>query len=409
MPMTETAHERCCGLDVHKDSITACLLTPRGKQVRTFGTTTGCLRQLVSWMQDAGCTHVAMESTGVYWKPIYNLLEETSMTVVVANPQKIKVIPGRKTDVKDAEWLATLMRRDMVPASLIPDRAQRELQELVRYRQSLVAEQARETNRIQKVLEGANIKLGSVLSDVQGISGRRMLEAMARGVQDADELAALADPKVKASRAELQAACESLIGPHQRMMLREQLAHLDDLAVRIARLDAEIEERMRPFEHQVAALDAIPGVGRVIAQEIIAFIGTDMSPFPSAQHLASWAKLCPGTHESAGKRSSARTGKGPKALRWTLVQAAHAAGRTRRTYLGARYHRLAGRIGSKKAAIAVAHDILIIAYHILRDGVAFEERGADYYTKRNPERVKRRALRQLEDLGFEVSLTLKAA
>jgi transposase len=407
--MTETVHERCCGLDVHKKTIVACLLTPTGKQVRTFGTTTGCLRQLVAWLQEAGCTHVAMESTGVYWKPIYNLLEETSMTLVVANPQKIKVIPGRKTDVKDAEWLATLMRRAMVPASLIPDRAQRELAELVRYRQSLVAEQAREANRIQKVLEGANIKLSSVLSDIQGVSGRRMLEAMARGVQDPDELAALADAKVKASRADVRAACEALIGSHQRMMLREQLAHLDDLAVRITRLDAEIEERMRPFEHQVAALDAIPGVGRVIAQEIIAFIGTDMSRFPSAQHLASWAKLCPGTHESAGKRSSARTGKGPKALRWTLVQAAHAAGRTRRTYLGARYHRLAGRIGSKKAAIAVAHDILIIAYHILRDGVAFEERGADYYTKRNPERVKRRALQQLEELGFEVSLTPKAA
>jgi transposase len=407
--MTEVMHERCGGLDVHKDTIVACLLTPQGKQVRTFGTTTGVLRQLVTWLQEAGCTHVAMESTGVYWKPIYNLLEQTAMTVVVANPQKIKVIPGRKTDVKDAEWLATLMRRDMVPASLIQDRAQRELAELVRYRQSLVAEQAREANRVQKVLEGANIKIGSVLSDTQGVSGRRMLEAMARGVTNPDELAALADPKVKASREELRAACEALIGPHQRMMLREQLAHLDDLAARIARLDAQIAERMRPFEHQVAALDAIPGVGQVIAQEIIAFIGTDMSRFPSAQHLASWAKLCPGTHESAGKRSSARTGKGPKALRWTLVQAAHAAGRTRRTYLGARYHRLAGRIGAKKAAVAVAHDILIIAYHLLRAGVAFEELGADYYTKRNPERVKRRALKQLEDLGFEVSLTQKAA
>jgi len=407
--MTEMVHERCCGLDVHKDTIVACLLTPQGKTIRTFGTTTGCLRQLVTWLQEAGCTQVAMESTGVYWKPIYNLLEQTAMTVVVANPQKIKVIPGRKTDVKDAEWLATLMRRDMVPASLIQDRAQRELAELVRYRQSLVAEQTRETNRIQKVLEGANLKIGSVLSDTQGVSGRRMLEAIARGVSDPDELAALADPKVKASRQELHAACEALIGPHQRMMLREQLAHLDELAERIARLDAQIAERMRPFESRVTALDAIPGVGRVIAQEIIAFIGTDMSRFPSAQHLASWAKLCPGTHESAGKRSSARTGKGPKALRWTLVQAAHAAGRTRRTYLGARYHRLAARIGAKKAAVAVAHDILIIAYHLLRDGVAFEELGADYYTKRNPERIKRRALKQLEDLGFEVSLTQKAA
>jgi transposase len=259
------------------------------------------------------------------------------------------------------------------------------------------------------VLEGANIKLGSVLSDIHGVSGRRMLEAMARGVTDPDALAALADSKVKASREELQAACESLIGPHQRMMLREQLAHLEDLDVRIARLDAEIAERMRPFEPQVAALDAIPGVGRVIAQEIIAFIGTDMSRFASAQHLASWAKLCPGTHESAGKRSSARTGKGPKALRWSLVQAAHGAARSRRTYLGARYRRLAGRIGAKKAAVAVAHDILIIAYHILRDGVAFEELGADYYARRNPERVKRRAIRQLQELGFEVSLTQKAA
>jgi transposase len=402
--MTDGYHERCCGLDVHKDTVVACLLTPEGKQTRTFRTTTPALRELVAWLQEEGCTHVAMESTGVYWKPIYNLLEATGMTTLLANPQKIKAIPGRKTDVKDAEWIATLLRRDMIPASFIPDRPQRELAELVRYRRSLIGERTREWNRIRKVLEGANIKLGSALSKVHSVSAQAMLRAFVAGVTDPAALAALADPRVRASREELEAALTSLVGEHQRFMLAEQLAHIDDLTGRIARLDAEIEERMRPFAPQIAALDAIPGIGITCAQEIIATISTDLSRFPSAKHLASWAKVAPGNRESAGKRLPGGTGRTKPYLRAVLVEAAHAAGHTRDSYLGAQYRRLAARIGKKKAAVAVAHSILVIVYHILRDGVVYEELGADFFAKRNPEATKKRAVAQLERLGYHVTL-----
>jgi transposase len=275
--MAEVVHERVCGLDVHKDTVVACLLTPEGKQTCTFWTVTGSLLQLRAWVQAAGCTHVAMESTGVLWKPIYNLLEETEMTVLVVNPHKIKAIPGRKTDVKDAEWIATLLRRDMLPASFIPDRDHRELQELVRYRRSLIQERTREANRIRKVLEGANVKLGSVVSDIQGASSRAMLEAIVRGVTDPEEVIQLADPHLRATPEELRAALHSLLRPHQRLMLKEQLAHLEEINARVARLDGEIEERTRPFASQIEQLDRIPGVGRITAQEIIAALGVDIS------------------------------------------------------------------------------------------------------------------------------------
>lgn len=403
--MTAGYHERCCGLDVHKDTVVACLLTPEGKQTRTFRTTTPALRELVDWLQAAGCTQVAMESTGVYWKPIYNLLEQTSMRLLLANPQKIKAIPGRKTDVKDAEWIATLLQRDLIPASFIPDREQRERAELVRYRRSLIGERTRTWNRIRKVLEGANIKLGSALSALDGVSGQAILQALVRGVSDPAALADLADCRVKASREELTASLTALIGTHQRFLLGEQLAHIAELNQRIERVDAAIEERMRPFAPQLAALDAIPGIGRTSAQEIIATIGVDMSRFPSAKHLASWAKVAPGNRESAGKRLPGTTGRTKVYLRTVLVEAAHAAGRTRNTYLGAQYRRLAPRLGRKKAAVAVAHSMLVSIYHILRDGVAFEDLGADFFAKQHPEATKRRAIAQLERLGYQVTLT----
>lgn len=295
----KVAYSHCCGLDVHKRSVVACLLTAESKEVRTFGTTTSATREMADWLVQAGCRHVAMESTGVYWRPLYNLLEETPLEIWVVNARHIKAVPGRKTDVRDAEWLADLLRHGLVRPSLIPDRRQREVQDLIRYRRSLIAERADEANRIQKVLEGANIKLASVISNILGVSGRAMLQAMIEGETDAHRLAEQAQTYLKASTEHLEDALSGQVGAHQRFLLATQLRHVDYLTGEIAR-HGEIEERMRPFADEIARLDTIPGIGVQRAQEIIAVIGVDMSRFPSAGHLARWAKLCPGTKESAG-------------------------------------------------------------------------------------------------------------
>ena len=397
-------YERCCGLDVHKDSVVACVLTPGHKEVRTFSTFTHDLRALADWLREQGVTHVAMESTGVFWKPIYNLLEETDLELLVVNAHHVKAVPGRKTDVKDAEWLADLLQHGLLKPSFIPDRAQRELQELVRYRRSLVQERAREANRIQKILEGANIKLGSVLSNVLGVSGRAMLQALGAGTTDPEALAGLAAARLEASPDELRAALAGSIGPHQQRLLRAQLEHVAFLDQEVAALEAEIEARLRPFEEQVQRLDTIPGVSRLGAQEIVAAIGTDMSRFPSAAHLASWAKLCPGTKESAGKRQPAGTGKGNPFLRATLTESAWGATRKRDNYLRAQYYRLVPRRGKKKAIVAVAHSILVIAYYLLRDGTEYHDLGAHYFDQRTKEATTRRAVRRLEGLGYAVTL-----
>jgi transposase len=397
-------YERCCGLDIHKKSVVACLLTDRQHETRTFGTMTADLLSLADWLQAVGCTHVAMESTGVYWKPIYNLLEGTGLTVLVVNARHVKAVPGRKTDVKDAEWLADLLRHGLLKASFIPDRRQRELQEVVRYRRSLVAERAREANRIQKVLEGGNIKLTSVISDVLGVSGRAMLEGIITGIDEPGELAARVTTHLKASPEQLEGALRGVVSPQQRQLLALQLEHITFLDEQISQLDAAIEEHLRPFAAELARLDTIPGVGVRAAQEIIAAIGTDMSRFPDAQHLASWAKLCPGTTESAGKRRSTSIGQGNTALRTTLVEAAWAASHTKHTYLAAQYHRLAARKGAKRALIAVAHSILVIVYHILKDGTEYQDLGANYFDERSKEATIRRTVQRLERLGVKVSV-----
>ena len=404
----DVVYGRCCGLDIHKKLVVACLITPgRGtaaqKEIRTFGTMTDDLLALGDWLAGAGCTHVAMESTGVYWKPIYNLLEG-SFELLLVNARHIKAVPGRKTDVRDCEWIADLLRHGLLRPSFVPDREQRELRDLTRYRTALVRERSSEANRLAKTLEGANVKLGSVATDILGKSGREILTELAAGATDPAALADLARGKLRTKLPELERALVGRFGAHHRFLVAQQLGHIDYLDEAIAHLSAEIAERVRPFEDELARLDAINGVGRMTAEVIVAELGTDMSRFPSDRHAASWAALCPGNHESAGKRQSGKTRKGNRYLRAALVEAAQAAGRSRNTYLSAQYHRLAARRGKKKAAVAVAHSILVISYHLLKDGTDFHDLGGDYFDRRDQDALERRLVQRLEALGNKVSL-----
>ncbi|HEX2262938.1 MAG TPA: IS110 family transposase [Pseudonocardiaceae bacterium] len=401
-------YERCCGLDIHKRSVVACLIVPGPagtphKEIRTFGTMTDDLLALADWLGEHAVTHVAMESTGVYWQPIYNLLEG-SFALVLVNARHIKAVPGRKTDVRDCEWLADLLRHGLLRASFVPDRPQRELRELTRYRTSLIRERAAEVNRLQKTLEGANIKLASVATDIMGASGRAMLAALLAGTTDARTLAELAKGRLREKLPELERALTGQMAAHQRFLLAQQLAHIDFLEATIDRVGAEIGERLRPFEEAISRLDTIPGVGRRVAEVLLTEIGTDMTRFPSAAHLASWAGMCPGNNESAGKRKSGRTRKGSPWLRAALVEAAQAAGRTRQTYLGAQYRRLAARRGTKRAVVAVGHSILVIAYHLLRRDTRYDDLGPHYFDERDRQAVQRRLVRRLGQLGLKVSL-----
>lgn len=397
-------HERCAAMDVHKKSVTACAITPEGREIKSFGTMTRPLKEMIGWLEAKGIRHVAMESTGAYWKPIYNLLEERGFELMLVNAQHVKNVPGRKTDVKDAEWLAELLQHGLLKGSFVPSREQRELRELIRYRRSLIEEQAREANRVQKVLEGANIKLGDVATDVLGKSGRAMLKAMVEGEDDPEALARLAFGKLKRKEAELKEALYGAMGPHQRMMLKMQLEHIEALESHIRELDREVEERMRPFEEILERLEEIDGLGRRSSEEILAEIGVDMSRFPTHAHLCSWAGMSPGNNESAGKRKSGRTTKGNPHLRRTLVQAAHSAARTKGTYYSALYKRIAGRRGSKRAAVAVGHSILVTVYHMIKKGTRYYDLGGDYFNKINETRTVKRAVERLESLGYEVTL-----
>lgn len=403
----EVVHERCCGLDVHAKTVVACLIVPGpdgkpSKTVRTFGTMTDDLIRLRDWLLEAKCSIVAMESTGVYWKPIYNLLEGI-LEVMVVNAQHIKQVPGRKTDVRDSEWIADLLRHGLLTASFIPDRAQRELRELTRYRTSLIQERSAEINRLKKVLEGANIKLAAVTQDLMGVSAREMLAALLAGTDDAAALADLARGRLRAKIPQLKQALTGQMGAHQRFLLAEQLAHIDALDEQIDRISAEIAERMRPCEEAIALLDTIPGIGRQGAEVLVAEIGVDMGRFPSDGHLASWAGMVPGNNESAGKRRSGKTRKGSPWLRALLIEAAYAAGRTKTTYLGAQYRRLVGHVGKKRAAVAVGHSILVIAYHVLLCHQPYQDLGPDYFERRNRQAQERRLFRQAQALGFALT------
>jgi transposase len=405
----DVIHSRCCGLDVHKGSVVACVLLsdpsgPPHREIRTFGTYTNELLALADWLAEQEVTHIALESTGVYWKAIWNLMEDR-FALLLVNPRHIKAVPGRKTDVLDAEWLAELLRYGLLKASFVPDRAQRELRELTRYRTSLINERSAAINRVQKTLEGANIKLASVASDVMGLSGRQMLAAVVEGATDPNALANLAHGKLRDKLPQLEQALSGRVGPHQRFLLAEQLAHIDSLDASIERLSAKIAERLRPFDALIDRLDAIPGIGRLIAEVLLAEIGVDMTRFPTANHLASWAGMCPGHNESAGKKRSGKTRKGSPWLRAALVQAAHAAAHSKQSYLAAQYRRLTARRGNKKAAVAVGHSILVIFFHLLTHDCPYVDLGPTYFDQRDPRAVQRRLVHRLEALGYNVQLT----
>ena len=406
----EVVYERCAGLDVHKKSVTACRIIPGGgrgwqKESRRFGTMTDELLKLADWLRAGQVTAVAMESTGVYWKPVFNILE-SEFEVLLVNARHIKYVPGRKSDISDAQWIGELLQHGLLKASYVPEVAQRDLRDLIRYRTSLVQERTREINRVQKVLEDANVKLASVASDVMGVSSRRMLEAIIAGEQEPEALADLAKGRLRAKIPELERALSGRIRASHRLLLRLHLEHIDDLNSKIEYLSEEIDRQIRPFdqEEQQERLDAIPGVGRDVAQIILAELGVDMSRFPSAAHAASWAGLAPGKNESAGKNRSGKVTPGNRHLKSALVQAAHAAGRTKDNYLAAQFRRLAARRGKKRAAIAVAHSILVIAYHMLRNGTEYRELGGDYFDKRNQAQLQRNLVKRLEGLGLQVKL-----
>jgi transposase len=403
----EVINKRCCGLDVHKETVVACLMIREGgkvhKEVRTFLTMTVDLVVLHDWLKAHQVTHVAMESTGIYWKPVFNLLEE-DFTVLLVNAAHIKTVPGRKTDVKDCEWIADLLSHGLLRGSFIPPEPIRDLRDLTRYRKSLTDERVREVNRLQKFLEAANIKLSSVANDVMGASGRAMLEALTAGSTDPHVLSELAKGRLRKKLPELRKALEGRFRPHHRFMVGEILTHIDFLDEAIERISQEVSCRIVPFSKTVEVMDLIPGINQRVAEGVLSEMGVDMSCFPTDGHAASWAGLCPGNNESAGKRKSGKTRKGDRWLRRYLIEAAWAASRKKGSYLSALYHRLVVRRGKKKAITAVAHKLLVIIYHMLKDQASYQELGSDHFNKLNAVHVQRHHVKRLESLGFKVIL-----
>lgn len=399
----EIVREYVSGLDVHKKSVVAAVITPAGRKVKTFATTTKALLELVDWLEAEGVRHVAMESTGVYWRPVFNLLEQTEMELLVVNASHIKQVPGRKTDVKDAEWIAELLQHGLLRASFVPDRGQRELRDLLRYRRTLIEQRADEVKRVQKLLEAANIKLASVAADVLGVSGREMLEGLIVGTEDAASLAELARGRMRGKRRQLTEALEGSFGPHQRLMLRHHLDLIDFHDAKLKQLNAEVAERMRPFQAALDHLDAISGLGQQTAQEIVGEIGTDMSRFPTDRHIASWAKLSPGNNESGGKKRPGRTGKGGP-IRHIMIRAALNVSRNSNSYYGALYRRLCKRGCKERALVAVAHALLVAIYHMLQDGTFHQDLGANYFDERRRQQSARNAVRHLQRLGYKVTI-----
>jgi transposase len=425
----DVVYRCCCGLDVHKKMVVACLLSldeqgQRRKEIRVFTTMTHELLALVDWLAAADCTQVAMESTGVYWKPIFALLEG-QCEVLLANAQHLKAVPGHKTDIKDAEWIADLLQHGLLRPSFIPPLAQRQLRELTRCRSTLVAERARLVNRLHKLLEDTNLKLTAVVTDVTGVSARAMLTALLAGETNPATVADLARGKLRKKQAQLTQALEGHLQTHHRFLLTIQLAHLDSLDEYIAACDGEIisalsreaagaaqagiaisDPAVSPpsYLEAVQLLDTIPGINQRLAEIILAEIGPDMRRFPSARHLASWVGICPGNHQSAGKQLSGKTRQGDRWLRQALIEAAHGAMRTKATYLSAQGHRLSRRRGKRRAIVAVGHSILIIAYHLLSRKQPYQDLGSNYFDERDRTLVARHSIRRLEQLGYKVTV-----
>jgi len=405
--------DRGCGLDVGQAIVVACLLVGRAdqkarKEVRTFRTLTSDLLKLKDWLLSEGCTHVAMESTGVYWKPIYAILED-AFELIVANAHHIQNVPGRKTDVKDSEWIAELLRHGLLKKSFVPPKPIRQLRDLLRYRRKVVEARSAERNRLLKLLENANLKLASVISDVFGVSGLLMLKAILKGEQTPEQMAQLAKRRLRKKIPELQLALDGRVEEHHRFLLDLQIRRLEQFDRDVDVLDREIDTRLQPYREQQTLLMELPGVERVIAATLVAEIGVDMSVFDSAEHLTAWAGVCPGNNESAGKRKNAHSRRGNIHLKTALVEAADAAARTNGTYLKNKFHRLKARRGHKRAAVAVARKILIAAYYMLSTGAHFRELGPEYLDRLHPRRVADNLVKRLQRLGFVVTIQRAAA
>ena len=400
----EMVYERCCGIDVHKKMIMACFRNGRKSETRSFGTLTSEIKKLCTWLEDQHCQMIAMESTGVYWKPIFNILELHDLNVMVVNAHHMKNVPGRKTDVKDAEWIASLLQHGLLKASYIPDREQRELREIVRYRKSLVEERTREINRLEKTLEGANIKLSSIVSDITGVSSRKLLTQILTGEVNEDNIDSLIHISMAEKRGHIILAMEGVLSPVQMKLLKAILSHIDDMTKRIRDLDDIIKTEMKRYEDDIKALDKIPGIGIRSAEMIVAEIGTDMSRFPTASHLASWSDLCPGNNESAGKRKGGKTNKGNRNLKSALIRCAKAAKTNKDSFFYAQYQRLVVRRGANRATVAIAHSMLIAIYHMFKNGIDFRDLGSDYYTKHNTQAKAMYYVRKLKELGDPLSV-----
>lgn len=405
----QVVHARCCGLDVHQKTVVACVMLTEAdghvsKQVRTFGTMTPDLLALNDWLGALAVERVALESTGVYWQPVFNVLE-AEHDVLLVNAAHMRAVPGHKTDIKDAEWIADLLRHGLLRPSFIPPQPVRDLRDLTRYRQALLHERTQQVNRLHKLLETANLKLGAVASDILGKSGRDMLDAIVAGEADPSVLAELARGRLRAKLPQLRAALEGRVQAQHRLLLRHLLVHIDFLEAQLEELTAEIETARAPLAQAVQLLETIPCVGQTAATAIVSEIGADMSRFPSAKHLASWAGVCPGNKQSGGKRLRSETTHGSPWLRAMLGEVAWSIAHTSDTYLAAQYHRLARRCGKRKAIVAVSHTLLVIVYHMLRDQRPYQDLGADYFERLDVVRLQRRYVRGLEQLGFAVTLT----
>jgi len=401
----QNVYECCCGIDVHKKLIVACLRNGKKAELRKFDTLTRSIKELANWLLENNCQMVAMESTGAYWKPIYNILELLNLDVIVVNAHHMKTVPGRKTDVKDAEWIADLLKHGLLKASFIPNREQRELREIVRYRKSLIEERSRELNRLEKTLEGANIKLSSFVSDLHGVSSRKLIEQSLVGEINQENIGDLIHASMKSKKSDLILAMDGVVSPIQKHLIKAILDHIDDMTRRIKDLDDIINDHMKGYDDAIKKIDELSGIGKRSAEVIVSEIGIDMSRFPSDAHLSSWSGLCPGNNESAGKRKSGKTNKGSKHLKSILVQCAKSAQKDKDSFFHAQYQRIVVRRGANRATVAVAHSMLIAIYHILKDNIPFKDLGSNYYTKFNVGAKAKYYIRKLQELGVSIPVS----